>query len=196
MCLFQETYISICLYHPGLGHFDQLKETVSGERTSHRVNGIAVQTKLVGPMQEQVKHAVVKSKKRSIGSATLEPPTYNDGQRVGPPNVQSVDEDTTIEIQDAKTKNPILFLARMSYPEIQTICSWTGFNIQVRDEVTVVQDTISYLPAINAPATKKSTVNKALNQTLSIMESLQLDKIVCIFDQALYTKGSRDCMKE
>ena len=144
-------------------------------------------------MQEQVKHAV--TKKRSISRATLEPPTYNDDQRVGPPNVQSVDGDTTKEIQDAKTKNPILFLARMSYPEIQTICSWTGFNIQIRDEVTVVQDTISYLPTINAPATKKSTVNEALNQTLSIMESLQLDKIVCVFDQALYTKGSRDCMK-
>ena len=29
-----------------------------------------------------------------------------------------------------------------------------------------------------------------LNQTLSIMESLQLDKIICVFDQALYVKAA------
>ena len=149
-----------------------------------------MQTKIVGSMPEQVKHAVIKSKKRSIGPATLEPPTYNVGQQVGPPNVRSVDAETTKEIQDAKTKDLIWFLARMSYPEIQTICSWPGFNIQIRDEVTVVQDTISCLPTINAPATKISTVNEALNQTLSIIESLQLDKIVCVFDQALYAKAA------
>ena len=78
----------------------------------------------------------------------------------------------------------------MSYPEIQSICSWTGFNIKIREEVTVVQDTISYLPPINALATKKSTVNEVLNQTLSIMESFQLDKIVCVFDQGLYAKAA------
>ena len=101
-----------------------------------------------------------------------------------------MDADTAKEIQDAKTKNLIWFLARMTYPEIQTIYSWTGFNIQIRDEVTVVQDIISYLPTINAPATKMSTVNEELNQTLSIMESLKLDKIVCVFDQALYAKAA------
>ena len=78
----------------------------------------------------------------------------------------------------------------MSYPEIKTICSQTGFNIQIRDDVTVVQDTISYLPTINAPATKMSTVNEELNQTCSITEALQLDKIVCVFDQALYAKAA------
>ena len=99
-----------------------------------------MQTKIVGPMPEQVKHAVMKSKKRSIGHVILEPPTYNVGQRVGPPNVRSVDADTTKKIQDAKTKNLIWFLARMTYPEIQTICCWTGFNIQIRFQDAGLQD--------------------------------------------------------
>ena len=68
-------------------NIDRLEEAVSREGSSHRVNGVAVQTKIVGPMPEQVKHAVIKSKMRSIGPVTLEPPTYNVGQRVGPPNV-------------------------------------------------------------------------------------------------------------
>ena len=77
-----------------------------------------MQKKIVGPMPEQVKHAVIKSKKRSIDPATLEPPTNNVGQRVSPPNVRSVDANTIKEILDAKTKNLIWFLAQMSYPEI------------------------------------------------------------------------------
>ena len=59
----------------------------------------------------QNKSSMQLSKKRSIGPATLEPPTYNVGQRVGPPNVRSVVANTTKEIQDAKTKNLIRFLA-------------------------------------------------------------------------------------
>ena len=34
-----------------------------------------------------------------------------------------------------------------------------------------------------------STVNEVLNQSLHIMESLRLSKIVCVFDQALYAKA-------
>ena len=97
-------------------NIDRLEEPVSREGSSHRVNDVAVQTKIVGPMQEQVKHAVIKSKMRSIGPVALEPPTYNVGQRVGPPNVRSLNADTTKEIQDAKTTNLIWFLARISYP--------------------------------------------------------------------------------
>ena len=51
-------------------------------------------------------------------------------------------------------------------------------------------DTVGYLPTINAPATELSTVHEVLNQTVSIMESLQLKSIVCVFDQALYSKAA------
>ena len=118
---------------------------------------------------------VAKTKKRSIITPPLVLPTYNAGQRVGPP---TTDTDTE--------KNLVWFLARMSDPEAQAVSSWTGFNIQIRDDVTVVQDNIGYLPTINAPATQLSTVNEVLNQSLSIVHSLQLSKIVCVFDQVLY----------
>ncbi|KAK5859272.1 hypothetical protein PBY51_003352 [Eleginops maclovinus] len=78
----------------------------------------------------------------------------------------------------------------MSAPEIQNISSWTGFNIQICNNVTVVQDTVSYLPTINAPATELATVHEVLNRTLSIKEALQLNSIVCVFDQALYAKAA------
>lgn len=34
-----------------------------------------------------------------------------------------------------------------------------------------------------------STVNEVLNQSLSIMQCLDLTKIVCVFDQALYARA-------
>jgi hypothetical protein len=66
---------------------------------------------------------------------------------------------------------------------------WTGFNIEIRDNIVVTQDTVAYLPTVNAPATELSTIHEVLNRTLQIMESLQLSNIVCVFDQALYAKA-------
>ena len=117
-------------------------------------------------------------------------PTYNAGARVGPPEIQGIEGDTRDKLQLAKKKNLVWLLARMSMSEVQNICSWTGFNILSRDEVTVVKDTVGYLPTINAPATQMSTVNEVLNQSINIMQSLELNKIVCVFDQALFAKAA------
>ena len=57
-----------------------------------------------------------------------------------------------------------------------------------RDEISVNQDTVGYLPTINASATAMSTVNKVLTRALKIKESLGLKEIICGFDQALYAK--------
>ena len=70
------------------------------------------------------------------------------------------------------------------------MCSWTGFNIVTRNDITVKQDTVAYLPTINAPATATSTVNEVLKQALKIKESLDLNEIVCVFDQAFYAKAA------
>ena len=56
--------------------------------------------------------------------------------RVSPPDIRVTEEDTRDEVQLAKKevqlakkKNLVRLLARMSRPEVQNICSWTGFNI-------------------------------------------------------------------
>ena len=60
----------------------------------------------------------------------------------------------------------------------------------------MAQDTVSYLPTINAPATEMSAVNEVLEKTYSIMQSLQLNKIVCVFNQALYAKACKILWKQ
>ncbi|KAK5921267.1 hypothetical protein CgunFtcFv8_024984 [Champsocephalus gunnari] len=67
--------------HPGVfttlawDNIDRLKETVSGEGTSHRVNGI--QAKVGNPQPPRPMSILEKTKKRSISTDPLLLPTYN-----------------------------------------------------------------------------------------------------------------------
>ena len=54
----------------------------------------------------------------------------------------------------------------------------------------VSQDVVTYLPTINAPAMDMSTVNEILKQSDNIRESLQLEKVLVVFDQALFAKAT------
>ena len=70
----------------------------------------------------------------------------------------------------------------------QKISSWTGFNIQTRDNITPQADNIGYLPTINAPATEVSTAQEILCRALAVRQNLSLEKIAVVADQALYAK--------
>ena len=76
------------------------------------------------------------------------------------------------------------------------MCSWTGFNILVRNEEEVHDDVVGYLPTVNAPATQLSTVREVLRRTQQIKSSLDLKSIVVVFDQALYAKSTEILWKE
>ena len=86
--------------HPGVfttlawDNIDRLEETVSGEGTSHRVNGIAVQAKVSNPQPLRPMPVLEKTKKRSISTDPLLLTTYNTGERAGPPLTQSTEAGT------------------------------------------------------------------------------------------------------
>ncbi|KAL1262233.1 hypothetical protein QQF64_007498 [Cirrhinus molitorella] len=170
-------------------NIDRLEETISGEGTSHRVNGIAVQTKSIAdhPAETRALPCIPKTKKRSIEAVEMVLPIYNAGERANPPVIQMVDTDHASFLQDAADRNHIWLMARLSNIDV---CSWTGFNILTHNDKSVQEDNIGYLPTINAPATQLSTVHEVLHQSISIMKSLQLNNIVVVFDQALYAKAA------
>ena len=132
-----------------------------------------------------------KSKQRSC--AVLEEPLriYNIGQRTGPPPRKVKEVDSNTIIKEARKKNILVFvLARLHYAaHKQKTSSWTGFNIKVHDKENIVDSNVGYLPTINSLATGMSTVNEILNRSLSIMPSLDLTSITCVFDQAIYCKA-------
>lgn len=171
-------------------NIDRIEGTLSGGGTSHRVNGIAVQPAVCGPHPEKVLPKVDKSKQRSCAVVEEPLPIYNIGQRTGPPprKVKEVDGNTIIK--EARNKNLLFVLARLHYAaHKQKISSWTGFNIKVHDKENIFDNNVGYLPTINAPATSMSTVNEILNRSLSIMHSVNVTSITCVFDQAIYCKA-------
>ena len=80
-------------------------------------------------------------------------PIYNAGNRRGPPSRRYVEVISTQIMEDAWKKNLLWLLARLHSSENQTIPSWTGCNILVRNKHVVAIDSVGYLPTINAPAT-------------------------------------------
>ena len=73
----------------------------------------------------------------------------------------------------------------MVSPTTHHIPSWTGFNIQMRAKVPVMQSNVGYLDAINNPA----TVYEMMRRVNSITDRLHLQSIVCVLDQAMYAKA-------
>ncbi|KAI8496433.1 hypothetical protein Bbelb_257320 [Branchiostoma belcheri] len=111
-------------------NIDRLEETLSGEGTSHRVNGIAVQANHFGPHlpSRTSTPPLSKSKKRSIESmGDITMPIYNAWERCGPPCRKYVE--VTSWQEEAWRKNLLWILVRMHAREKQTIPGWTGFNI-------------------------------------------------------------------
>ena len=171
-------------------NIDRLEETLSGSGTSHRVNGIAIQAQFIGPEKLDASSNDRKTKQRTIMPYQPTVPIYNTGSRVGPDQVTVVDDPDVFNcLSDAKMKDFVWLLFRLSSKDEQTVSSWTGFNIRTRD-IDVCKDNVGYLPTVNSPATDMSTVYKVLQNSLDIMHSLDLQNIVCVFDQALYAKAS------
>lgn len=101
------------------------------------------------------------------------------------PVVQMVDH--TAFLQDAVDTNHVWLIARPSNKEV---CGWARYNILTRNDISVQEDSIGYLPIISDPATQLSTVNEVLHQLISIMKTLQLNNIVVVSDQILFAKAA------
>ena len=84
---------------------------------------------------------------------------------------------------NAHERNLLWILVCHHATENQTIPGWN--DIKVRDEEQVSQDNIGYLQTIDALSSNMSTVFEVLSQSLKIKDSLRLNAIVVVFDQAI-----------
>ena len=90
----------------------------------------------------------------------------NASEYVGPPAIRLMSLDCSDAVKTVQTKNFTWHMIRQINTAEQNVCGWTGFNITTRDKISINQDTVGYLPTINAPATAMSTVNEILPQAL------------------------------
>ena len=140
-------------------------------------------------VEQRVPPRVPKAKKRSISGDSHSIPIYNAGKRMGPKPLERIDSPFTTIVRATPIKNIAWVLARLSNVHCQRVSSWTGFNIKLRSGIAILEDNIAYLPTVNAPATDLGTVYEVLLRSLKIMQALDLNAIVCVFDQALYAKA-------
>ena len=171
-------------------NIDRLEEMLVG--TSHRVNGIAVQARHFGPqLPPDPSTQIVKTKKRSVEPLDAENlPIYNAGERCGPRSRIFVEVTCQEALENARRKNLLWVLVRLHADAKQKVSGWTGFNISVRNKVEGRQDSVGYLPTINAPTTNMSTVHEVLVHSFKIKVALQLKSIAVVLDQALYAKAT------
>ena len=182
-------------------NIDRIEETLSRKGTSHRVNGFAVQPKVFGPDPPPDDLPRIDKLKQSKLSTEHQSQldVYVAGSRVGPHPLKTKDDyvcEANKAARSAQQKNMPWILARLANSEDQKVPSWTGFNIQTRDQVQVTPDVVQYLPAINAPATELSTVFEILNQSEEIRKKLCLPAIVVVMDQTLYAKAAEIAWKQ
>ena len=94
------------------------------------------------------------------------------------------------DVQDnAMQRNLVWSLTQLLNTEDQSVSSWTGFNVKTSGNKSIHRDIVGYLPAINAPVTQLPTVHQLLLQVLKIKSHLDLEEIVCVFDQTIYAKA-------
>jgi len=170
-------------------NIDRLEETLSGGGTSHRVNGIMIQPQVHTAQPQETEAQFLTRKEQSVTAVPLDIPEYNAGNRLGPPVLKPQVLDLQSVRDIAMRTNLVWSLTRLSDTKDQSVSSWTGFNMQISGNKIVHKDTVGYLPTINAPATQLSTVHHVLIQVMKIKTELDLDEIVCVFDQALYAKA-------
>ena len=70
----------------------------------------------------------------------------------------------------------------------ETLPGWTGFNTMLCSDRVPDMSEIGYLPIIDQSPTEFDTVNTILLRTVEVADNLNLDAVVAVFDQAIYSK--------
>ena len=120
------------------------------------------------------------------------------GKKVGPKATSAPEEDSFADILRADQchlYNTWVAL-RFHQPIMQHISSWTGFFIKIRQDVPIKPSSVGYLDCLGAPATEMSTVYHMLERALRIKSQLNVQSIVCVYDQAIYAKAYQIKCKE
>ena len=192
-------------------NIDNLESTITGFGTSHRVNSILVTKKVEDNAEEsEITRPTKRKCLRSLPDDRLRKdlPDYYAGKRTGPGAlkwIQNLDESQSykekVDEQKLTFLSWIALRSLKSFPRI-IVQGWTGFNIAVRNNVVIMESKISYLDAMDSPATDLKTAFEVLCRGMEIKDRLRLKAVVCVFDQAFYAKAvevqwkNRDVFKD
>lgn len=173
------------------------EETLSGRGTTHNTNGIIIQNCNTKPSSQEhcssitVNPAVKRTRKRSMQPPEENLATYCGGKKDGPmPFAKDVSLSQSVYAPILQTPSKVDMAYYITkFRSDKLLPSWTGFN-QLLSRIQVPpKSVVGYLPVIDASPTEMDTVLTILNRSVDIANKLQLETVVIVMDQAIYSKA-------
>ena len=79
-------------------------------------------------------------------------------------------------------------LMKFYQSQMDVLPGWTGFNMLAQGLEIPPVSKIRYLPIVDGSPSEYSTLYTALQQSIKIADELSLEKVVLVFDEAIYAK--------
>lgn len=173
---------------------DFQEETRTGKGTTHITGGIIIQRMSPAQFIDETRESLPRSK--SISTPAEKVDSFVLGKKVtrdlstAAVNVK-IDEKDHVDAQHESRQLDLAFALCRAFCKERSILllpNWTGFNTILKSNAIPMLSKIGYLPIIDASPTELSTVNEILERSLQIADSLQLQYICLVFDEAIYSK--------
>ena len=173
--------------------YDNIDFGEEAKKQTHVTNGIIIQHVSSQNVEDNnTETVVIKKTQRSlkVPDITLKP--YSIGVKKTPAfNIPDRIEDYgKNEETNTSFKADLAYILVKKYHHSQEspLPGWTGFNTMLNGNEIPRESRIGYLPVIDNSPTEYSTINAILENGVAITNALQLDHIVMVFDEAVYSK--------
>ena len=162
------------------------------KKQTHVTNGIITQQIRSENQRRSGQTIKIKKKQRSMQVPQSDVMPFSIGIRKTPTfiNEQESVIITTASSEMAQKLDFAYVLVKMVPTDNNILPGWTGFNtILFKDDVPDVSR-VGYLPVIDASPTEYSTINTILKRSSDIADTLKLQYVTLVFDEAVYSKVS------
>lgn len=173
-------------------NIDFAEETVTGAGTTHYVNGLMVQKKLASNTGVNPTVTPISKTLRKLPRVDANVTPVKRYKRVGPTKLfdinWSFDDRTAVDVSSLDLGYVAL---KSTHQQPDQLPDWTRFNQVIYSasiDHPVDKSLIHYLPIIESPATDLTTIKTILQRSIELADKLRLEKIVLVFDQAIYSK--------
>ena len=173
--------------------YDNIDFGEEARKQTHVTNGIIIQqVTSQNNYDDNIETTVIKKTQRSLKMPDITLKPYSIGVKKTPAfNIpESIEDYSENEKTNISLKTDLSYvLVKMyNHSEERPLPGWTGFNTMLNETEIPNESRIGYLPVIDNSPTEYSTINAILEKGVDIANALQLDHIVMVFDEAVYSK--------
>ena len=171
--------------------FDNDDFAEDSRNQTHVLGGIAIQRESEA-FESVVQPPMIKKGRRSLQAPPSIILPYHLGKKKTPSFAiedERLDEEYYLYEQSyARVLDFAYILLKVYQSQVDVLPGWTGFNMLVKGLEIPPVSKIRYLPIVDGSPSDYSTLYTALQQSMKIADELLLEKVVLVFDEAIYAK--------